>query len=413
MHTLLALVFGIFSCACIAQQEYAKQIVQELTANQLHGRGYTNSGVQLSAAYLQEKYSEFGLQSFGENFTQEFQINVNTFPKKCGVKIDDISLIPGEDFLPSPQCGSGSGTYQLTWLNKTNLISLPRKIEIENYPVEALVIDPGGTKNLDSLRAFRELKSYFARFFPVLWVTDSKLTHSVSQTQQLHPVINVKRGFIANATEMELDISAVLIEGLKTQNIVGFIPGKKKQKICISAHYDHLGEIADSVLFPGANDNASGVAMLLYLMKYYTNHPPEYTMVFMAFAAEEIGILGSKYYVENPLFPLNEIKFLINCDISGTGDEGITVVNGTLHKRQFKKLAKINVKKQHLSKVNVRGRAANSDHYWFTQRQVPCFFIYTLGGIKAYHDIYDKSETLPLTAFNGYSRLLIDFICSF
>ena len=200
MHTLLALVFGIFSCACIAQQEYAKQIVQELTANQLHGRGYTNSGVQLSAAYLQEKYSQFGLQSFGENFTQEFQINVNTFPKKCGVKIDDISLIPGEDFLPSPQCGSGSGTYQLTWLNKTNLISLPRKIEIENYPVEALVIDPGGTKNLDSLRAFRELKSYFARFFPVLWVTDSKLTHSVSQTQQLHPVINVKREFIANAT---------------------------------------------------------------------------------------------------------------------------------------------------------------------------------------------------------------------
>ena len=106
-------------------------------------------------------------------------------------------------------------------------------------------------------------------------------------------------------------------------------------------------------------------------------------------------------------------NFLINCDISGTGDKGITVVNGTLHKKQFKKLAKINVKNQHLSKVNVRGRAANSDHYWFTQRQVPCFFIYTLGGIKAYHDIYDRGETLPLTAFNGYSRLLIDFICSF
>ena len=413
MRALLVISFCTLCCFCFAQQEFAKQVVKELTARQLHGRGYTNSGVQLSADYLQKKYQQFGLQSFGNNFAQEFNINANTFPEKCGVQINGEKLIPGKDFLPAPQCGSASGLFQLTWLDKTNLQSLPRKIEIQNLPIEALVIDPGGTKNLDSLRAFRELKSYFARFFPVLWVTDEKLTHSVSQTQQLHPVINVKRAFIDNAFEVKLDISAVLIEGLKTQNIVGYIPGKKKQKICISAHYDHLGEIADSVLFPGANDNASGVAMLLYLMKYYTDHPPEYTMVFMAFAAEEIGILGSKYYVENPLFPLDEIKFLINCDISGTGDKGITVVNGTLHKKQFKKLAKINVKNQHLSKVNVRGRAANSDHYWFTQRQVPCFFIYTLGGIKAYHDIYDRGETLPLTAFNGYSRLLIDFICSF
>ena len=113
------------------------------------------------------------------------------------------------------------------------------------------------------------------------------------------------------------------------------------------------------------------------------------------------------------MFPLKDIRFLLNCDISGTGDEGITVVNGTIHKKQFKKLAKINVKKKFLSKVNVRGRAANSDHFWFTQRQVPCFFIYTLGGIKAYHDIYDKGETLPLTAFSNYSQLLIEFISTF
>ena len=133
----------------------------------------------------------------------------------------------------------------------------------------------------------------------------------------------------------------------------------------------------------------------------------------MAFSAEEVGILGSKHYVENPLFPLNQIRFLINCDISGTGDEGITVVNGTIHKKQFKKLAKINLKKNYLSKVKVRGRAANSDHFWFSQRQVPAFFIYTLGGIKAYHDIYDKGETLPLTAFEAYLNLLIDFIRTF
>jgi len=107
---------------------------------------------------------------------------------------------------------------------------------------------------------------------------------------------------------------------------------------------------------------------------------------------------------------LDEIKFLINCDLAGTGDEGITVVNGTVYKKQFKKLAKINVKKHYLTKVKVRGRAANSDHYWFSQKGVPAIFIYTMGGISAYHDVYDKAETLPLTEFDDYSQLLIDFI---
>ena len=94
----------------------------------------------------------------------------------------------------------------------------------------------------------------------------------------------------------------------------------------------------------------------------------------------------------------------------GTGDEGITVVNGLLHKKQFKQLTSINKKQEYLSKIKIRGRAANSDHYWFSQLGIPSFFIYTLGGIKAYHDVYDRSETLPMSEFNDLFHLLIDFI---
>jgi Zn-dependent M28 family amino/carboxypeptidase len=153
--------------------------------------------------------------------------------------------------------------------------------------------------------------------------------------------------------------------------------------------------------------------MLLYLSKYFSKNKPKYSLVFMAFGAEEVGILGSKYYVENPLFPLNDIRFVVNCDIMGTGDKGVTVVNGTVHKKEFKKLAVLNLKKKYVSKVKVRGRAANSDHYWFSQRQIPAVFIYTLGGITAYHDVFDKAETLPLTEFSDLSKLLIGFINSF
>ncbi len=129
----------------------------------------------------------------------------------------------------------------------------------------------------------------------------------------------------------------------------------------------------------------------------------------MSFAGEEAGILGSKFYTENPLFPLKKIRFLTNLDLAGTGDEGITIVNATLHKKQFKKIGGINLEKKYLKKVSLRGPAANSDHYFFTQKGVPAFFIYTNGGIKAYHDVYDRSETLPLTEFNDYSQLLIEF----
>ena len=167
------------------------------------------------------------------------------------------------------------------------------------------------------------------------------------------------------------------------------------------------------VYFPGANDNASGVAMLLYMAKYFSENQPKYSIVFMAFGAEEAGILGSKYYVEHPLFPLKDIRFVVNCDIMGTGDQGVTVVNGTVHKKEFKKLAVLNLENKYVEKVQVRGRASNSDHYWFSQRQIPAVFIYTMGGITAYHDVFDKSETLPLTDFSDLSKLLIGFIKSF
>jgi hypothetical protein len=60
-------------------------------------------------------------------------------------------------------------------------------------------------------------------------------------------------------------------------------------------------------------------------------------------------------------------------------------------------------------KINARGKAANSDHYFFTEKGVPAFFIYTLGGIKAYHDVFDRPETLPLNEYDDLFKLIIGF----
>ena len=96
-------------------------------------------------------------------------------------------------------------------------------------------------------------------------------------------------------------------------------------------------------------------------------------------------------------------------DILGTGDEGIMVVNATVFGNEFAKLQKLNADKKYLSNVKPRGKAAISDHFYFTEMKIPSFYIYTLGGIKAYHDTCDRRETLPLTEFEDLFSLLRDF----
>ena len=177
----------------------------------------------------------------------------------------------------------------------------------------------------------------------------------------------------------------------------------------ISAHYDHLGKVGQTI-FPGASDNASGTAMMMTLMKYYSKHQPNYRTVFMAFAGEEAGILGADYYVNHPLFPLNQIKFLVNLDIMGAGDQGIQVVNGKVFKNQFEKLVELNQTNNYLKEVKTRGESCNSDHCPFYLKGVPSFFIYTLGGKGFYHDPNDTAESLDLSYTEKVYNLLKDFI---
>ena len=150
-------------------------------------------------------------------------------------------------------------------------------------------------------------------------------------------------------------------------------------------------------------------------MRHYCKpeNKPDYSIVFICFAGEEAGLKGSEYFVNNPLVPLSKIKFLLNLDLLGTGDEGITVVNATEHKEEFEKLKNINEEKKHLAMIKPRGKAKNSDHYYFSEKGVKAFFIYTMGGIKAYHDVHDISKTLPLTKYTACFYLISDFLNSF
>ena len=417
MRQILYLFLFVIPTALYSQQDFGLKVVKELCSKEYCGRGYVNDGHVKAADYINRRFEEFGLSKFNNNYFQYFNIKANTFPDSVSLFVEGSKLETGIDYLISSVSGSAKGVFNLKFINRNNIIEFLEDLNNRNirFDGNAFVLDDAEISDNDTLQLFRELAMIIAQKSPVFKINDAKFTWSVGTEQMPFPIVEIKSEKLPKSTRnVKINIHNVFKSTIKTQNVIAYVEGRKKTKfIVISAHYDHLGQMGNDVYFPGANDNASGIAMLLYLSKYFSKNKPKYSLVFMAFGAEEVGILGSKYYVENPLFPLNDIRFVINCDIMGTGDQGVTVVNGTVHKKEFKKLAVLNLKKKYVNKVKVRGRAANSDHYWFSQRQIPAVFIYTLGGITAYHDVFDKSETLPLTEFRNLSKLLIGFVNSF
>lgn len=410
----LLIVFILFSFFAFAQtpQDFGKEMVAKLASPEFYGRGYVNNGCGIAADFIESKFKEYGLKPFNGDYKQEFSFDVNTFPTVVEMQLDGRKLETGKEFIVSPISGSSKGEYTIMKIDSLNFPQIIEDLKSMRLGGStAFLIDGKGISDKDLLAQFNEFKYYLTSLGPVILVEEEKFTWSVGRQNTKNALVSVLRSNLSKrSSKVSFNIKHKLEQDYKVANIIGFIEGKcKKKTIVISAHYDHLGMMGQNVYFPGANDNASGTSMLLYLAKYYSTHQPKQNIVFMAFAGEEAGILGSKYYTENPLFPLEKIRFLTNLDLAGTGDEGVTVVNATLHKKQFKKLGKINLKNNYLERVKLRGPAANSDHYFFTQKGVPAFFIYTNGGISAYHDVYDKSETLPLTEFNDYSQLLIDF----
>jgi len=167
-----------------------------------------------------------------------------------------------------------------------------------------------------------------------------------------------------------VSIDNKFVKNFKAANICGVVKGTvyPDSFIMITAHYDHLGGLGKDTYFPGANDNASGVSLLLNLARYYAKHPQPYTIGFILFSGEEAGLMGSKYFTENPLINLKNIKFLTNTDLAGTGVDGITVVNATEFPKQFKLLQDISTEYSLLKAVNPRGKAANSDHYFLPKK---------------------------------------------
>ncbi len=375
MKFKLVLAFLFISNIVFAQDSlFARKMVDTLTSPYFWGRGYTKDGVHKAAVFLSAQLKSYGVKPLdGKNYLQEFSYPVNTFPGKMEVAVNGVQLRPGKDFIVSPDSHGVTGTGQLIKKDSTHFIDQQNRIILS---------------------------------------LENKLTWSAEGQVLDYTVIQVDKNAIKDIpTTLSVAIENKLVTDFKTANICGIVKGtfKPDSVIVITAHYDHLGGMGDKTYFPGANDNASGVSELMGLARYYAKHPLPFSVAFICFSGEEAGLLGSKYFTQNPLIPLKNIRFLINLDLNGTGIDGITVVNATVYPKEFAVMQQINKENNYFVKVAPRGKAANSDHYFFTEQGVPAFFIYTMGGIKAYHDVFDISTTLPLNKYTDLFSLIVKF----
>ncbi len=415
-NCLFAFTVGmlVFSFPCFSQNmERVKTVIATLSAKNMHGRSPAFQGDRKAATYIESLFRSAGLQPVGQSFFQQFTYDTQIFPKKMSLTINGKKMQPGIDFIIDPVSSTGKGKAEMVYLDST-FFSYREKRTVVDCKNKAVVYDQKYYAQLNELPLEVVQNIYSAAC--LIEYNHNKLTMGIASKPLSVPIfkLGITDVQLLKSGKCSFQLSAEWKKNYPSQNVVGMIKGSVQPDsfIVFSAHYDHLGHLGKKTYFPGANDNASGISMLNELALYYMDslHTPAYSIVFIAFGAEEAGLIGSNYFTQHPLIPLMQIKFLLNMDIVGTGDESITVVNGTEYPSRFACLDSLNKAHQLLPAVVKRGKAANSDHYFFTQKGVPAFFIYTNGKQKAYHDVYDRAETLPLNKYVELFTLFTLFV---
>lgn len=212
--------------------------------------------------------------------------------------------------------------------------------------------------------------------------------------------------------EFEMNPSDSTITG---RNILGYINNNADQTIVIGAHYDHLGYGGEGSLYRGdkavhngADDNASGVAVMLDLAARLKGNNSGNNYLFMAFSGEEMGLLGSNYFVKNPVLNLEKVNYMINMDMVGRLKEDNTLaVYGVGTSPIFKQV--LNASNENFKIVENESGVGPSDHTSFYLMDIPVLHFFT-GQHEDYHKPGDDSEKLNYEGMNMISDYILDIL---
>ena len=409
------LIVVLFALAQVNAQdlEHYKQIVKELSSSKYQGRGYAKDGANKAGKYLVKEFTKAGVD---EVICQPFTLDINTFPRRMKMWVDGKKQIPGVDFTVREFNPTIKGEFGLYY------------IDTANYDSEKIFADLAKPENqnvfvvCDFMFSYKHGKDFKRMqskdFSPVAgilftWEEPMKFYKAYGEKVFPKPVIWVPYRFPKDAKSIKLNMDNKFLKDYECFNVIGKVEGRKHDSCYVfTAHYDHLGNLGRRVFYAGANDNASGTAAIVTLAAYYAKNKPEYDMYFIAFSGEDANLRGSEYFAKNPIVPLEQIKYLFNIDMIGdnnpvqyceTSDEGT---------RGFALFEQINNEKHYFKALNRGKLAANSDHYSFATRHVPCIFLENQEGdaYKNYHTIYDTYENAIFDSYEPVFRLIRDFV---
>lgn len=206
-------------------------------------------------------------------------------------------------------------------------------------------------------------------------------------------------------------VTSVKIDPVKASNVIAIRPGVdarlKGQYVILGAHYDHVGinrhaEPGQDAIYNGADDNASGAAAVLAIAKSLVNSglSPGRSLVFVLFAGEEAGLLGSRGMIKNPPFPIDSVAAMLNFDMVSRGGPDSLFLGGLSLSPELQKIAEQEIKGTGLRLVtSIRSDGlGGSDHAPFLRAGIPALHFFT-GLHRDYHQVSDEfSRTDPQKA---------------
>ena len=442
-----------------------KSHINYLASDELEGRLPGAEGGKKAAEYIRERLKAMGLKLLGENGFQYFEVTKEVAPGENNYfNIGSINAEFGENYYPFTYSKNGEFTAPLVFAGygfnfESDSISWN---DYEDFDVEKkwVIILRGSPDDSHSSPYFTQsslrkkiLRAKDAGATGVIFVSGEKfdendelldLAYAAREPGAGIPVIHLKRNIldtilrnyevttsilekqlnenlIPNSFELDETVSAnINLKRVKTktQNVVALLEGNdpslKDEYLILGAHYDHLGYGGQgsgsrrpdtSAIHNGADDNASGTSAILEIIERLTANKAKLnrSILFLAFGAEEMGLLGSKYFTANPLMDLSNAKFMMNLDMVGRMKENKNAfsVGGTGTGIGIPEIVKKHAESMGLEVATSPEGYGPSDHASFYAKDIPVMFLFTAMHGE-YHTPLDKFD---LINFQGEKKL--------
>ena len=414
MKKLIIILLALVSLQLPAQDlPHFKRIVKELSSAKYQGRGYAKGGANKAGKYLEKEFRKAGVD---EITLQPFTISINTFCGKAEMWADGKKLRTGVDYSMREYSPGVHGEFPVYY------------VDTLNFNADRLFEDLAKPENANCMVCCEFWFTYKHReVFSKLqkagecpnggllytWEAPIKFFKAYGEKVVDKPIVWVTPEAIEGVKRVKLNVDNEFLEDYPLFNVIAKVEGARHDSCYVfTAHYDHLGNMGKKVYYPGANDNASGTAAIVTLAEHYAKNRPQFDMYFLAFSGEDANLRGSTYFVEHPIVPLSQIKYLFNIDMIGDDNPVQYCEVSDAGMSQYPKFEQVNAEQHLFGKLDRGELAANSDHYPFAIRGVPCIFLENQEGsaFPHYHTPADNFKTVRFESYEPVFKLVTGFI---